>query len=539
MLDPFQSVIYSNELLYIEKTINYSQIEFSNVDSMGPLHFYCFNQNISILEFILKHISKENILNLVSNLNAFHQNVLHVCLFGIIPFISGFELIFKYLIENFDNSVVKRLLLEKDDEGYTPLHGIVQLFHYKSFEMIKKHNLFVNDLNLFEYGLYIVCVKQNVFNFVNFEKSMKIIREIDSQIGNPHKLIGFNKKGTEKFQSYFKKLIIEYFQSNKPDQIFYQTTETYWAIITGKLDYLELLLSKGCDLKYNFEGSFTYLHLALEYRSLKIIEFLLKNCIELLNRKDENGDTVLHISCRKNDLELVKIFLKEESLDLNSKTSWGMTALNIAISRGNKELKELLQSYKCAQSPSIFELMPLELIRRITFFQFDYKSTDDVVDLMQTCKNWNHLISSKETWDDGSKLYQILETHESFWSRHSKWILLNGIVDKKRIHFFSGNPSYLTEKYNKKRMKLNPKSEKKNFHEINSSNAFKFLSNCLYNHLNGDMFIQGFMGMFEISLSGSEHKEQGRFYWDNSFTIAGSILDKICVLDFEGFDFGE
>jgi hypothetical protein len=375
----------------------------------------------------------------------------------------------------------------EDDEEYTPLHGIVRLFHYKSFELMKKHNLFVSDLHLFEYGLYIVCVKQTVFNFVYFEKSMKILGEIDSQIGNPHKLIGFNKKGTDKFQSYFKKLVEKYFQSNKPDQLFYQTTETYWAIITGKLDYLELLHSRGCDLNFDFEGSFTYLHLAVEYKSLKIIQFLLKKCNSLINRKDVNGDTVLHIACRKNDLELVKLLLEEKSLDLNQKTSWGMTALNIAISRGHKELKELLHSYKCIQSPSIFDLMPPELIRRITFFQFDYRSTDDVVDLMQTCKNWNHLISSKETWEDASKLYPNLETFESFWSRHSKWILLNGIIDKKRIHFFLGDLAQLNVKYHKKRLKLNPKSEIKNFYKINSSDAFKFLSDCLYNHLNGDV----------------------------------------------------
>eukprot|EP01080_Neovahlkampfia_damariscottae_P007618 gene7618-11941_t len=549
--NPVQSVIYSNEIFYLQQLLDLHPKMFTNIDKLGPLYFYCFNQNLEVDELILKMLPEEYLVQLFMNENEFGQNVFHVSTFGITPFIHGIELLLKYGISKLKVDAMKKLLIKKDRNNYTPLHGIVRLFHPNLMELLKENELIPTNFGLYSYALHEMCTKLPMIRFVNFEKSMKILSEFDDQFENIHILVAFNKKGMEKtFQKYFKNLVLKNFESGKKiDTLFKGTTETYWAVINERYDYLEIFLKYGCNLSYNFNGDFTYLHLAIAKKSEKLIQFLLKNTKNILNKRNKFGDTVFHIVCRNRDMRLFNILLNEKDLDINCQTSWGYTAANIASSQGNNELKEILKSHNCIEYPSIFEIMPIEVIRKIVLFIFDFSTTDDVSNLMASCQRWNNLINSKDLWVDYSKIrFQsetLIETHSSFWERHSKWILANGI-DRNRIFFLNCpgnriNTASLRVLYAEKYLKRFPKSKRKNpiFEMISDIDTYAILKKFLYEHLNFDMFIQGFMSCFERTFIDSQGIEMpkltGNFFWDNNFTLAAQMEDKICILDFKNF----
>ena len=56
------------------------------------------------------------------------------------------------------------------------------------------------------------------------------------------------------------------------------------------------------------------LHIASEYSSAKVIEFLLEEVHGMLNKCDVNGDSLLHYACRSANVEVIKYLVAEQSV---------------------------------------------------------------------------------------------------------------------------------------------------------------------------------------------------------------------------------
>lgn len=110
------------------------------------------------------------------------------------------------------------------------------------------------------------------------------------------------------------------------------------AAFEGNFEIVEFLLEKGADVNTTDTDGYTPLHSAA---NLDIVKLLLKKDANV-NAKNTNGATPLHSAAERGRLELVKLLLKKDA-DVNAKTKNGDTALSIAAKAGHTAIVKLLQ----------------------------------------------------------------------------------------------------------------------------------------------------------------------------------------------------
>lgn len=113
-----------------------------------------------------------------------------------------------------------------------------------------------------------------------------------------------------------------------------------WAVQSGKLEIIKLLVDSGADTNAVNEDGHNALYIACAEGFLEIAEFLL-NCNADLGA---NTCTALCIASCYNQIDIVKLLL-EYNIDSEVADNEGMTAFLYAVKYGNMEIVELLLKY--------------------------------------------------------------------------------------------------------------------------------------------------------------------------------------------------
>ena len=116
----------------------------------------------------------------------------------------------------------------------------------------------------------------------------------------------------------------------------------------GKIDGVRVLVDAGANLDYTVNrsgGTGTALALAcqnIDAGKLEIIELLISRGADV-NITDECDQTALHNAVSDKSVAAVKALLSA-NIDLGAKDEEGMTALDIAVNDGSDEIVDLLQA---------------------------------------------------------------------------------------------------------------------------------------------------------------------------------------------------
>eukprot|EP00435_Cladocopium_sp_Y103_P041180 s1967_g11.t1 len=131
----------------------------------------------------------------------------------------------------------------------------------------------------------------------------------------------------------------------------------HWAVYSGNLKIVKLLLDGGAYLEVRDFKANTPLHLAVEKGHLEIVKELVKRGAEV-NKPNIDGMTPLHVAAQSDQVDVV-MFLLENGADVKAKTSlfFGKTAYDVASSQEIKELlKRVAENFKDVEAWSpLFE----------------------------------------------------------------------------------------------------------------------------------------------------------------------------------------
>jgi ankyrin repeat protein len=120
-------------------------------------------------------------------------------------------------------------------------------------------------------------------------------------------------------------------QSVDPDG----TTALHWAVDSGSVEIVDLLLKNGANVnaKYEKSGFITPLHLAATGGDIKIVQQLLSAGADLGAKYYYMDETPLHLAAKNGHANVVKLLL-EKGADINAVLQNGSTALHLAGSPG-------------------------------------------------------------------------------------------------------------------------------------------------------------------------------------------------------------
>ncbi|KAF2893160.1 hypothetical protein ILUMI_13011 [Ignelater luminosus] len=121
-------------------------------------------------------------------------------------------------------------------------------------------------------------------------------------------------------------------------------TPLHYAILKGKLQIIDLLLSKGASVNTRNYKSETSLHYGAKYGNLEIVDKLIyyKADINAINKK---GNTPLHIAILKQKFDIVYSLLSKGA-DANLKNLNNSTPLHCCANKGDNKLLSTLMSLK-------------------------------------------------------------------------------------------------------------------------------------------------------------------------------------------------
>ena len=131
------------------------------------------------------------------------------------------------------------------------------------------------------------------------------------------------------------------------------------------LDIIELLIVKGAEVDYQYNGGYSALMKAVEDVKVEVVKCLIKHGAQV-DLKDSRGKSVLSVGCKKGNVEIVKVLLEVEGVQ-DELISGGMSSgsingimnistqlcpFNTAIEQKHIELvKWLLDSYMVTDIP--------------------------------------------------------------------------------------------------------------------------------------------------------------------------------------------
>ena len=119
------------------------------------------------------------------------------------------------------------------------------------------------------------------------------------------------------------------------------STPLHYAVITDRIEMVELLLARGADPKLRYGQGSTILHLAANRGYVSMSKYLIAHGAEL-NVRDDDGATPLEEAVWKGRVDLVRLLLDSGARadDVNPKSGDGLT--HIAARRGHADVLALL-----------------------------------------------------------------------------------------------------------------------------------------------------------------------------------------------------
>jgi ankyrin repeat protein len=108
---------------------------------------------------------------------------------------------------------------------------------------------------------------------------------------------------------------------------------------TGDTTRLQELLAEGADVETDDHDDYNYLHLAILYGYVGIVEALIKAGVNV-NKKSFHGKTALHNAIDYDRFEIIKLLL--DQADLSIKDDKGRTPLDLSM---KDNIREFIVNY--------------------------------------------------------------------------------------------------------------------------------------------------------------------------------------------------
>ena len=276
----------------------------------------------------------------------------------------------KYLVENYPE-----LLTIRDKEGQSSFlvagqSGSVELVEYlisKGCDALDKDN---NGLTVLHYA----CQKGNtevVQYLVENSGELLTMRHEDGQ--SPFLVAGFS--GSVELVKYLisrgcdvmdkdndgwtvlhyacqegEQELVQYLVENYPILLTMRDKEGQSPFlvvgISGSVELVEYLISKGCDVLDNDNDGKTILYTACNENKLELVKYLVEKSGELLTMRQEDGQSPFLVAGLSGSVELVKYLLSKGCYVLD-KDNNGLTVLHYACKEGNTEVVQyLVENYQ-------------------------------------------------------------------------------------------------------------------------------------------------------------------------------------------------
>ena len=114
------------------------------------------------------------------------------------------------------------------------------------------------------------------------------------------------------------------------------------AALSGSVECLEYLVSKGCNIFDEDSDGRTILHKACQKGKLALVKHLVGNYPVLLTMRDNEGETPLHTAGLSGSVELVVYLVHQKQCDVFDKDNIGRTILHKACQEGKLTLVKYL-----------------------------------------------------------------------------------------------------------------------------------------------------------------------------------------------------
>ena len=138
-------------------------------------------------------------------------------------------------------------------------------------------------------------------------------------------------------------LILLLFASLTLDKTFAQTTQTkslHQAAVSGDINRVKELLTKGADINLKNRQGWTPLHAAVWNQKQDIAKLLIEKGADV-NVKDRSNRTALQFAADTGQKEIVELLLAKKA-DVNTINARADNALTLAKKKGHKEIADLL-----------------------------------------------------------------------------------------------------------------------------------------------------------------------------------------------------
>ena len=112
------------------------------------------------------------------------------------------------------------------------------------------------------------------------------------------------------------------------------------AAVSGNIEAVELVISKGVDVNARLENSVTAMIPAIWSENIEIITLLLDKGTDV-NESSSGGYTLLHRTVTQGNREIVEEFIRRGA-GVNAETEQGISPLDLAVSEGNAEIAGIL-----------------------------------------------------------------------------------------------------------------------------------------------------------------------------------------------------
>ncbi|KAK1505510.1 ankyrin-1 [Colletotrichum abscissum] len=226
----------------------------------------------------------------------------------------------------------------RDYSRFTPLHFAAQRGHTSSVELLLEHNANANDRSVSgDTPLHLATGSPRIV-----EALLKVDADANAinQLGQTPLHMATRRKCLESAQLLIRKGV-EVGIADEDGR-----RAVYHAIEQNDIHMVEELVTndvKANDINENVKGSWDNLELAVRSSALEVLEFLMGDDEDAVQKTDDDRHSLLHYAAERKSVEVLT-FLIDRGTEIDSPSRWGRTPLHCAAYHGQVDnMRELLK----------------------------------------------------------------------------------------------------------------------------------------------------------------------------------------------------